>query len=205
MSESEPRETTTQRTFVALHVPEAVTKALVDVQESLKQRLQETNAQRGAGWRVRWIVRQQMHVTVCFLGDTGSDRLEPIRGVLAELAHDRAALRLQLGETLSVFGSSRRARALVAPVVGPDARHLAALQRELAARLQAHGFQPERRPYIPHITLARVKPAGDVRRWLVEETLHLPPIPFLAESMRFYSSTLTSNGGVYSLLDELPF
>lgn len=199
MSEAQP-----QRTFVALHVSEAVTEALVGVQESLAQRLETVRSQRGAGWRVRWIVRQQMHVTLCFLGDTRSDRLEPIRGVLAELAHDRAAFRLQLGDSLSIYGSPRRARALVAPVVGPDAQRLAALQRELAASLQAHGFQPERRPYNPHITLARVKPAGDVRRWLVEEALHLTPKPFLAESIRHYRSTLTPRGGVYDLLAETP-
>lgn len=193
-----------QRTFVALHVPDAVTEALVSAQEALKHRLELATHNRRAGLSVRWIVRQQMHVTLCFLGDTRSDQLEPLRHVLAELAHDRAALRLALGETLQIFGSPRRARALVASVVGPDVAELAELQRALAARLKQHGFEPDRRPYTPHITLARVKPAGDVQHWLVEEALHLPPAKFLGETLRLYRSTLTPRGGVYDLLAEVP-
>ncbi|MCA9630896.1 MAG: RNA 2',3'-cyclic phosphodiesterase, partial [Myxococcales bacterium] len=139
-----------------------------------------------------------------FLGDTRGDQLEPLRDVLAELAHERAALRLAVGETLEVFGSPRRARALVASVVGPDASRLAELQGDLARLFKAQGFEPERRAYTPHITLARVKPPGDVRHWLVEKALHLPPEKFLGETLRFYRSTLTPRGGVYDLLAEVP-
>lgn len=201
-------DTSLRRTFVALHVPDATTQALVGVQEGLRRRLEQLKAQRSAGWRVRWIVRQQMHVTLCFLGDTRGDQVETLRGVLGSLAHDRAAFRLALRDTLEIFGSPRRARALVAGVAGPDALDLAELQRDLAARLAAHGFEPEKRPYNPHVTLARVKPAGDVRRWLTPETLLLSPKPettsFLGDSLRFYRSTLTPQGGVYDLLAELP-
>ncbi|MEZ4231764.1 MAG: RNA 2',3'-cyclic phosphodiesterase [Polyangiaceae bacterium] len=192
-----------QRTFVALHVPDAVTEALVSAQDGLKRRLELAKGSRRAGPSVRWIVRQQMHVTLCFLGDTRSDQLAPVRGLLAELAHDRAALRLALRETLEIFGSPRRARALVAGVTGHDVAALDDLQRTLASRLAQHGFEPEKRRYNPHITLARVKPAGDVQHWLAEEALHLPPINFLGETLRFYRSTLTPRGGVYDMLAEV--
>jgi len=111
---------------------------------------------------------QDRHITLVFLGEVG-----PERRSCAEQAADRVrADRFEL--EIDHRGYWRRPRILwCGPSRTPDAllRLVESLQRELAVC----GFEPETRPYAPHVTLARKSPpaaAGPLSRaipWRVEE------------------------------------
>jgi 2'-5' RNA ligase len=91
--------------------------------------------------------RENLHVTLAFLGPINAEDLARIE---AFEPPPRAPFEL----TLDQLGFWAQARVLwLGPTEAPAA--LRALERELWDRLVALGFERERKPYAPHVTLAR--------------------------------------------------
>ena len=82
---------------------------------------------------------------------------------------------------------------------------LTALQAALAAALAAGGwFAPEQRPYLPHVTLARVRRGGDPRT-LARRPLPDPPaLAFAGAAVTLFRSRLGRGGARYEALARHP-
>ncbi len=101
-------------------------------------------------WRP--LAPETFHVTLAFLG--ARTAAEPAARVLAELGAV-APPPLALGEGLLL--PPRRGRVLTVAVADPTGA-LAALQDRVAGALAAVGeFEPEARPFRPHVTVARLR------------------------------------------------
>ena len=130
------------RLFVALEVPGDVVGELVRWRSS---------AVAGSG-RLRLPGPEHLHVTLCFLGWQPADQVTRVAGACGRLAGARR-VRVALGEP--VWLPPRRPRVLAVRLDDPDGR-LAHLQAQLSAILAGEGwYTPERRPYMPHVTVAR--------------------------------------------------
>ncbi len=133
------------RLFVAVDVPD-------DVRETLRAAI--------APWqerfpRGRWVPKENWHVTMKFLGSTWPRLVEWVTETVAEVAREQKPLESRL-EGLGVFQSPRRARVLWGGLADPEGRF-----RELAGALDrglSKEFDPERRPFTPHLTVARFDP-----------------------------------------------
>jgi len=89
-----------------------------------------------------------LHVTLIFLGELDLDR---------RICAERAAGRVRAGPfrlTLDRFGCFPRARVLWCGA-SKCPQPLLGLVRSLSGSLLDCGFRPERRPFVPHVTLAR--------------------------------------------------
>lgn len=104
---------------------------------------------------------ENWHITLRFLGPIDElikDRLsmELEQGLDAEGGHVRVA-------GLDSFPRPSKAAVMFASVVDP-----AGLLDPIAAQCERVcrdvGFEPEERPFVPHLTLARIRPPRDVRR-----------------------------------------
>lgn len=125
------------RIFVAAWPPDNVAEAL-------------TALPRPEVGDLRWVPRENLHVTLRFLGDT------PPGAVAARLgAAQLPPATVALGPTVSMLGE----RVVMAPAVGLDA--LAAAVVEATADL---GRPPPHRPFVGHVTLARCRSADTCRR-----------------------------------------
>ena len=173
--------------FLALDLPEDARDALVrwrDVILSVRD-------------DVRPVRPEALHVTLVFLGwqdESAADRIaEAAFGALPA----GAAPRLAAGGVKPV--PPRNARLFALDLDDEDGR-ATALQAAMSDALEAGGwYRPEKRPFWPHITLARVKrgerrvppPPGD----------HDPPAePFEASVVTLYRSTLRPTGALYEPL-----
>jgi 2'-5' RNA ligase len=96
----------------------------------------------------RAVPREKIHLTLAFLGEVPSARLDAAREAGAGVRFDGFAFAL---DRVGSFRGARVAWAGSSRMPAP----LAALQSALAARLHACGFVPEERPFAPHATLAR--------------------------------------------------
>jgi RNA 2',3'-cyclic 3'-phosphodiesterase len=142
------------------------------------------------------VAPDSLHLTIRFLG-----RVEP--GPLDALATALRALTVEpFGISLDGLGSFGRGSAVRVVWLG-----LAAGSGEmsrLAAEVEAHsrvvGFEPEVRPYHPHLTLARS------RQRRGDRLPDLPPPPELPSwrvtGFRLYRSRLGPGGATYSVLEE---
>jgi 2'-5' RNA ligase len=170
------------RLFVALDLPEAARRALVDFREA---------AADPELWRP---VREEgIHLTLAFLGRRPAGDVEAIRTVLEHSA--RPAPRLALGAGLLL--PPRRARVLTTEIEDSDGE-LAALQSDVSAGLEEAGvFTPESRPFRAHVTVARIRPRARAPR-AVEVAPE--PLAFRGEAVTLYESRLHPSGARYEAL-----
>lgn len=140
-----------------------------------------------------------LHLTLCFLGALPESEIPGIVSACsAAVSEDQ--LRLELGEALWL--PPRRPRVL-AVRLRDVAGTLGTLQARLSEALAAGGwYKPERRAYLPHVTVARVRGEG---RWRDAELPALPrPGPFSGGTLTLMRSHLGRGGARYERLWALP-
>ena len=141
----------------------------------------------------RWSTREQLHLTLRFIGEVDGCDAAAIDDALATIHVPRFALELKgVGE----FGG-RNPRALWAGV--RDDASILRLQRKIESAVQRVGLPPEERKFSPHVTLARLRgaPWERVITFLSTHALYASG-PFDVNAFVLYSSTLTRNGSLYS-------
>jgi 2'-5' RNA ligase len=110
----------------------------------------------------KWVRVESMHVTLAFLGHLPEEKVPAIRSAIEKAAATGHPLSLH-ARGLGSFGSSRRPRVLWVGLHG-EMELLAQSQHRLEAELVPLGYQPERRAFNPHLTLARARnPSGDAK------------------------------------------
>jgi len=158
---------------------------------------------RGAGWPVRWVHDEGLHMTLKFFGEVAPERLDVIAEALRYAAHGAEAQGLQLGE-LGAFPSRNRPRVLWVGVQAPAGLEL--LQDRMERGCEAIGFPPEGAPFQPHITLGRVRegqrlPTGG----LDDHADGFEQVSFVARQLVLYESLLTTAGLRYESRLTLDF
>ena len=133
----------------------------------------------------RFVKADQLHLTLKFLGNV--DRLDELRAALRQVTAPALETRFT---GLTGFASPSRARVLVAELADPDGR-LAALASTLEEIGTAVGVPRERRPFRPHVTLARIKHPGYARALLEAGALEPYAVRF-TELVLFESQLLAS-------------
>jgi 2'-5' RNA ligase len=129
------------RLFVAIELPGEVKRRLVALQTDIP----------GA----RWVKPDAMHLTLKFIGDQVPEaQIGPIRAALAGIEQRRFNLVVR-GVGRFPPGMKQAPRVVWAGIVDQPA--LKQLQAAVERALEPLGFEPERRDFNPHITLARVQ------------------------------------------------
>jgi RNA 2',3'-cyclic 3'-phosphodiesterase len=105
--------------------------------------------------RLRLVAPESLHVTLCFLGSRLAAEAGEIAASCRAAVSALAAPELMVGEALWL--PPRRPRVLSVALTDDDHARLAAVQSALARALVAGGFyEPEARPFLAHVTVARV-------------------------------------------------
>ena len=164
-----------RRLFFAVWPDMAVRRALRRVQR----------ARCGAGMRV--VPGVNLHLTLLFLGECSHARETVLRAAAGELR--MPAFELVLDRTA---GRTGRGRGILWSEASEAPVPLLELVASLRARAEAIGLEVERRPFLPHVTLARGK--GDVT-----PAPHAP-IGWRVEQFSLTASTLRSDGARYEVL-----
>ena len=139
------------RLFVGVELDDAQRAACARAASDLQRHL--------AGLRrfsARWIPEENLHITLWFLGETKEEPAVRLTDALGSAWHVEPFNLTIAGA--GAFPTSGPPRILWFGVSeGADA--LASTYRELAARFAPLGYEAERRPYHPHVTIGRVKEA----------------------------------------------
>lgn len=137
----------TVRTFIALQLSPAVEQTLLDTIGQYRPRFPAGS--------VRWVRRDQLHLTLRFLGETAVSHLPAIQQGLDQIATRHAPLALSLGQ-LGCFPGCSRPRVFWVGLEG-ELERLHALQQEIEGLVNQLGWAREKRPFSPHLTLGRSK------------------------------------------------
>jgi 2'-5' RNA ligase len=161
------------RLFVAIWPPEELLERLADIE-------------RPKDPGVKWVPRENLHITLRFLGDAEID------DVVARLDE------VLLPTATAVLGPAfdlRAERSIVLPVAGLDD-----LAEVVEQAVRGAGTANERRRFVGHLTLARLakkaRPDRSVGR-LLEASFEVDEIALVA-------STLTERGSIYETVESWP-
>jgi 2'-5' RNA ligase len=181
------------RLFVALDLPDA-----------LRDGIAAWSREELSDPALRPVPRESLHITLAFLGYRPERDIERLGEVVRGLKSPAPLLRL--GSPLAK-PSPKRARLFALPADSPDT---VALQRVLEGRLVVeHLYKPEKRPFWPHVTVARVKSesGGSRRPRPVERQPEKLPLELLSPTrgvrMTLYRSELQPRGAHYTSLAQV--
>ena len=173
--------------FVALELPEGARSAIASWRDELTRDRED----------LRRVEAGKLHMTLVFLGWQAEDDAERIAAAAFGAASGLTAPRLAAGDVRPL--PPRRPRLFALDLVDEGGR-ASALQGAVSGALESGRFhRPEKRPFWPHVTLARVKrgaraePLPDVPG---------PAEPFEARELTLYRSTLRPQGALYEPLAE---
>lgn len=150
-------------------------------------------------WRIKWIPPTQWHLTWLFLGNVQTEKIASVQTSLNSALTSIAPVEVTLRD-VTIWPSARKARLIVCGL-DADSR---LLQISDAIR-QALPEYPADKPFVPHITLARLKPdiSGLKPR---PADWSLPPFSHAIWPLGdvvLYSSQLTAAGPVYEALESI--
>ncbi|NGP88346.1 RNA 2',3'-cyclic phosphodiesterase [Fodinibius halophilus] len=173
------------RLFIAIPIPETVKQRLAELQQSMEG--------------VRWQSKEQIHLTLKFLGETEPDRVEQLKERLSEVRHPVFSLIIK---GLGFFSRGSKPRVLWAGIVNND--RLDGLHNKIEKICTSMGFKAEVRPFKPHITLARLK--GISKRKVTSfidqhKQFQLPKVQI--HEFALYESKLDSEGAVHHRLKTI--
>jgi 2'-5' RNA ligase len=134
------------RLFVAVDVDAATREGASRFRDAVARKL--PSAERG----LRWVAPDNLHMTLRFIGEVDEPR--PIEAALAP-PFDVPPFLMRWGGPAWIPAVDRPRVLVVRLDAGAAA--LASLAALVAARLEAAGVEPETRPFLPHLTLARVR------------------------------------------------
>ena len=162
----------------------------LDLQSPLRERLSRlTGGLPGA----RWVPPENYHLTLRFLGEMPGHRAEEVDLALAAVRGKTLAVQVR---GVDVFEKAGRPVSLYAAI--ERNQQLEHLQNKIETAMQRIGFEPERRRFNPHVSLARLDntPADKLVGWLQAHTL-LRAEPMAVAHFTLFSSRLGKDQAVY--------
>jgi 2'-5' RNA ligase len=153
---------------------------------------------------INWVRGEKLHLTLRFLGDAVDSQCLPrlVEG-LAQVAAASAPFVIRLHGT-GAFPGLERPRVLW---IGLESAALIALAGQVETAAVAAGFDPERRPFAPHLTIARVREPHRFRalRSAFEGCADRDFGTIEARAMTLYRSQLAPEGSSYQALAAFNF
>ena len=179
------------RAFLAFEIEdESIKKNIIDIQT----RATETGAD------LKLVEPENVHMTVRFLGDITLNTAEKVFVEMQKVQFKPFPIQLA---GLGVFPGLNNPRVLWAGIT-QGAEQLQNVASQIEPKLQGLGFPPERNPFSPHLTVARVRSARNKLQLadLVMKNADYDFGSIEARCLRLKRSELTPRGPIYSTLKE---
>ena len=185
------------RTFIALEQDDAQQRFLANIIRQGKHLLPD----------LRWVDPAGIHLTLAFLGELDDIRVAQAREAATYAAAASSPFTFRLSG-LGTFGQSRQPRVLWMGVSEPSGA-LHALHQVVAQALEQRGFVTEKRPFAPHLTLARIKaPLTPEQVQLLQQLLsryQFESPAYRVGHLFVMKSELALSGARYTCLQASPF
>jgi len=143
----------------------------------------------------RWVQPEKIHITLRFLGDTKQEQLEKIINDTENNLQNIESFSINIGN-VALFPPNNPH---VISIESTLNEQLAKVYYQVNKAVVSNGFAAEKRAYLPHLTLARIK------------TYRPPPLPqvpinipnkLTVTTINYYQSILTDHGSEYHIIKQ---
>jgi 2'-5' RNA ligase len=181
------------RLFVALEIPSAVRENFAALLNSL----------RAVSPQTRWVRPENLHVTLKFIGEVAEARLAAVRSALSSVRSEQPATVEFRG--LSFFPDEKYPRVFWAGIKASS--NLKTLAADIDMATEKLGIPLEKRPFSPHLTLARFEPPRlpEKLRGTVQENAERDFGSLRTGQFHLIESKLKPSGAEYTTVESFPF
>ncbi len=171
------------RLFISLDLPDSVKEQLIS------ERDKNVNTPNN----IKWEHDDKLHITLKFLGDVGENITELMEHRFNEIVIEKIKCEFT---NFSFFAKNGIPKILFAGFKEND--ELINVHKKIEKECELLGFSREKRRFMPHVTLMRIKENTNVS---LLKNINNHPIniePFNIETFSLMKSTLKPTGSVYS-------
>jgi 2'-5' RNA ligase len=188
----------TMRTFIAVNLPDELLNKISQITAYFKANLQNNT--------VKWVERQNLHLTLKFLGDITDQQSDDVKSILKTSFVDYAPFTFSI-QGLGMYPNPRNPRVIWLGLTETEA--LSKINKTLNQVLVKAGIEKDTRPFSPHLTIGRVKPqASKDQVKIIGEFLSQHNVDALGQiytsEIHFFQSKLTPKGPIYTSLLSVP-
>ena len=180
------------KVFIGIPLPEAVIQVLLT---GLAPYVQLDTP-------IRWVSKQNIHLTLKFMGEMDSHNLDRLKIALAEVGSEIQPFSLTISG-LGQFGRGNDLRIFWAGVA--ESSCLTQLHGKIESVTRRFDIPADPRPFKPHITLGRNKRSHNFSRLhdylRNDQDFHFGE--FSVTSFFLYNSRLTPDGPIYTVVKEI--
>lgn len=182
------------RIFIAINLPEEIKKKLALYQDNWPN------------LPARWTKKENLHITLVFLGYANSEELPEICQIVREAASRHNSFDIRLKRI--VYGPPKKIPPRLVWTEGEKSEKLGKLHGDLENSLcnRLNVIEDKGMPYSPHITLARIT-AWELQRMDSDERPEIKEeinFNFSVDSVEVMESFLKKNGPDYVVLESCP-
>jgi len=178
------------RTFIALEISEEIKDKIEKIQSTIKL----TDSIKGS-----WVKKENLHLTLKFLGDTQIKYIEEIKEKIRECFKDKNSINCNLAD-IGTFPNEKIPRVIWVGIKN-GALEIINLASNLEISLSQLGFKKEKRDFKTHITICRPKQISDYQKFkntLKEINRQFSPQEFTINKITFFESKLSPQGSIYT-------
>ncbi len=181
------------RSFLAIELPKPILRRIEEVQADL----------RSAHADVRWVSPEKIHLTLKFFGNIDESRIDSIFKSIEEPVRNTLPFSIKV-QGMGAFPHLKNPRVIWLGLVN-GSQALTSLQEKVETQLDKIGFQPEDRPFHPHLTLGRTKSSRGKDELVGRMEKHKEEEfgDFQVEQVILFKSDLKPSGPIYTALREL--
>ncbi len=181
------------RTFVAVDIEdEEIVSKIREVQSEISL----------SSAKIKLVEPENLHLTLKFLGEVEESRIPVIVEALSEAVSGFKEFKITL-EGVGAFPKVSRPNVIWIGV-GDGRESLIELANSVENSLKRIGFPKERRPYEPHLTIARVKYRSSDLPAIIKRVEGTFIGDVTVREVRLKKSTLTPKGPIYDTLESFP-
>jgi len=173
------------RTFIAIDIPMELREKIYSAFDNERQRIKG----------VKWVEKENLHITLKFLGEIEEEKVKEIGKILDEVSNKFKSFEVSLGE-LGGFPQLKNPRVLWIGV--SPSEKIEEIFNFIEERVERIGIEKEERKFHPHITVARIKE----RKGISFENKKFND-KFKANRIVLFKSDLRPEGPIYTQIKEV--
>lgn len=177
------------RTFIAIELPEEIKSEIFHNFEKLEE----------TGLVGRFTEKNQIHLTLKFIGDISEEKIEEIKEKLSGINSKK--FNAKLGE-VGFFPDKDHIKVVW---IGLISEEISKLHKLIDENLNELGIQKEDKEFTSHITIARVEKIKNKSLFMEKlKSIHVKKLEFSVKDFSFMKSEFKGKGHIYKTLMKFP-
>jgi 2'-5' RNA ligase len=183
-----------RRTFIAVNLNPEIKEYLISLQTNLN--IPES--------KIKWVEKDNLHLTMKFLGYISLEQRELIKSELKEIASRYSQFIIRLSSNIGVFPTYKMPR-IIWVGIKEGISKLKELYNSIESKLSNKGFPRENKDFSGHITIGRVKFIRDRTNFIqILNRIEVNNFTQGVVSIDLMESKLTPSGPIYNITAKFP-